>query len=300
MSSWRLRFFNRLLPIILKFPLTHLKRPTPLTRKIESLAHLVLRRPRGVTYEDVVLPNGRSGIWCHPDEVEDNNALLYLHGGGYIMGCPATHLPIAANLALRIKRSVLLPDYRLAPEHPFPAALDDAADAYDFLAAQGHPKVAVAGDSAGGGLSFALLHDLFARGKAPPACVVGFSPWTDLSGGSESLTRNAPTEVSLPVTRIAQAAAWYAGDTPLTDPRISPVFGRFDGAGPALLQVSKVEALEDDTTRLAEKLRADGVEVIVQTWETCPHAWPVFAGRFPEADDALDRAGKFIARELSD
>jgi len=174
-SSFRLRLLNRMLPIILRFPL------------------------------------GKA-IWCHPNEVEDNNALLYLHGGAYIMGGAATHLPIAASLALQIKRSVLLPEYRLAPEHPFPAALDDANAAYDFLAAQGHHQIAVAGDSAGGGLSFALLHDLLAQGKAAPACVVGFSPWTDLTCSSESLTRNAATEVSLPIDRIAQAAVWYAGD----------------------------------------------------------------------------------------
>lgn len=226
--------------------------------------------------------------------------LLWLHGGAYCLGSPRTHAALAASLAGRLGATAILPDYRLAPEHPFPAALEDAAAAWVALLATGVApgRVALGGDSAGGGLAFALLARLLAAGAALPAAVVGFSPWADLTQTAASLAALARRDALIPVRRFAEIRDRYLAGADLRDPGASPRFGRFAGAPPVFLQSSRAEVLRDDARALAARLRADGVRVVHDEWARTPHVWQMYHGFLPEADRALDAAAGFLAGEM--
>lgn len=227
--------------------------------------------------------------------------VLWFHGGAYCLGSPATHGPMVATLALAAGTGAVLPAYRLAPEAPFPAAVEDAAAVWDALAAEGWPagRIVIGGDSAGGGLAFALLHRLLATGAPPPAGAVAFSPWTDLTLGAASLRRLARRDALLPADRIGEVRDLYLAGADPADPRASPILGRFAGAPPVLIQASRAEILLDDARGMAARLRADGAAVELELWRGVPHAWQGFAGVLPEADAALARAAAFVAARLA-
>lgn len=222
--------------------------------------------------------------------------ILYFHGGGYVMGNPRTHAALASYLARKSGLPVLLPDYALAPEAPFPAAFDEAVALWQALIARGHDPahIALGGDSAGGGLALALLAHLCATGQQRPACTFAFSPFTDLTYSGASITRNAAREILLPPERLEQLRTRVLAGADPADPRISPLFADFPGAPPVLLQVARTEILYDDTTRMAAHLRAQGVDVTLQEWGNLPHVWQFFPGWLPEARKALSDAGAFI------
>ncbi len=221
--------------------------------------------------------------------------VMWLHGGAYCLGSPRTHARMACALADRLQAGVVLPDYRLAPEHPFPAAHDDACAAWEALAAEIDPgRIALGGDSAGGGLAFALLQKLIAAGRPRPAAVLAFSPWVDLSGTAASLTTLARRDALLPAARFAEIRALYLAGADPRDPRASPRFGRFPGAPPILIQSSRAEILRDDARALAARLRADAAPVTHDEWRLTPHVWQIYAGLLPEADQALDAAASFL------
>lgn len=252
--------------------------PYPATRAEERpLGHLPALRVAG--------PSGTEG-----------RTLLWFHGGGYCLGSPRSHLELAAAVARRAGGGVAVPAYRLAPEHPFPAAADDARAAYHALLAEGcdPARLVVGGDSAGGGLALALLHMLLAEGAPPPAGVVAFSPWTDLTLSGESMTTLAGRDALLPAGRVAEMRALYLAGADPTDPRASPILGAFTGAPPVLIQASDAEILRDDATAMAARLRADGVAVTLELWPGTPHVWQAFGRRLPEAAAALERAGAFV------
>ncbi len=222
--------------------------------------------------------------------------ILYFHGGGYVMGNPRTHAALGGYLARKAGMPCLLPDYRLAPEHPFPAAFEDAVLVWESLLAQGHApeQIALGGDSAGGGLAFALLGHLCATGQPGPGRVFAFSPFTDLTFSGDSITANARSEILLPATRLHDLRRRVLGEADPADPRISPLFARFTGAPPTLIQMARTEILRDDARRLAARLREDGAEVTVQEWGNLPHVWQFFHGWLPEGRRALDDAAAFI------
>ncbi len=226
--------------------------------------------------------------------------ILWLHGGAYCLGSPRTHLAMVSALALRAGAAAILPAYRLAPEHPFPAAVEDTRAAWDALVAEGVPpaRIVVGGDSAGGGLALGLLHALLTEGAALPAAMVTFSPWTDLTLTGGSLRRLALRDALLPAGRMTETRDLYLAGADPTDPRASPWKGRYRGAPPVLIQASRAEILLDDARRMADRLRVDGAPVTLDLWEGTPHVWQAYAGRVPEADMALDRAAGFVQRIL--
>ncbi len=222
--------------------------------------------------------------------------MLYFHGGGYVMGNPRTHAALGGFLARKAAMPCCLPDYRLAPEQPFPAAFEDAVLVWQALMARGHAPgdIALGGDSAGGGLALALLGHLCTSGQPLPGCVFTFSPFTDMTLSGESIRTNAKSELLLPFERIEQLRNRVLAGADPADPRISPLFAQFRGAPPVLIQMARTEILRDDSRRMAEHLRAQGVDVTVQEWGNLPHVWQFFHGWLPESRKALNDAAAFI------
>lgn len=222
--------------------------------------------------------------------------ILYFHGGGYVMGNPRTHAALGGYLARKSGMPCLLPDYRLAPEHPFPAAFDDALALWHALMARGYRanQIALGGDSAGGGLALALLGHLCAQELPRPACVFTFSPFTDLTCSGASIRDNAKSEILLPPERLEQLRNRVLAGADAADPRISPLFARFRGPPPTLIQCARTEILRDDSRRMADHLRAEGAEVTLQEWGNLPHVWQFFHGWLPEARKALNDTAAFI------
>lgn len=222
--------------------------------------------------------------------------ILYLHGGGYVSGSPASHRPITAALARATPAQVFAPHYRLAPEHPYPAALDDAERAYEWLLSLGIPPnaIAVAGDSAGGGLTLALLMRLRDKGAALPACAVLFSPWTDLVGTGASLHSNDGKDAMFRAENISAFATCYAPAAAWRDASVSPFYGRLDGLSPLHFQVGSDEVLRDDAVRLHERFQSSGGSSELVLYDGVFHVWQMLDGLVPEAGEALARAGAFV------
>ena len=224
---------------------------------------------------------------------------LYLHGGAFVMGGLNSHRDLAAQLARRAQIRLLMVDYRLAPEHPFPAALDDALAVYQALLAQGIPalRLLLAGDSAGGNLALGTAQAIQAEGLPPPAALVLFSPWLDLTDRSLSRQANAASDVMLSQQVLDEAAALYAPGMALDDARLSPLFGPLAGLPPCLLVASRAEILIEDTRRLQQQMLAAGGTVELLEWANTPHAFPVMARYLPEGRAALDQAARFIRQQ---
>jgi epsilon-lactone hydrolase len=240
-----------------------------------------------------------TGVTLHWISVRRRNAdwvILYLHGGGYVAGNPVTHLGLTARIAKLTGLQVMAPDYRLAPEHPAPAAFEDEKAAHGALLAKGFApdKIILGGDSAGGGLALALLADLCVRGLTP-AGLFAFSPWTDLAMTGQSLQGNAAKDALLPVHRMSEAVGLVLGTLVARDPRISPLYAAFDHPPPVLLQVGSGEILLDDSRRMAEVLRRAGGQVELAEWADCPHVWHLLDGYLPEARRALNDVAAFVS-----
>ena len=227
---------------------------------------------------------------------EKHRHVLFLHGGGFIIGSPALYRHFTWRVATATRGRVLAVDYRLAPEHPFPAALEDAATAYHWLLADGTDprRLAVMGDSAGGGLVFSLLLRLRDEGCPLPAAAVALSPWTDLALTGPSLRLNATADPMISADEPPQFVDDYlAGADPRT-PYISPLYGDPAGLPPTIIQVGSDEVLLDDAVRMADRLRAAGCQVELEIWPRMPHVWHVFVPLIPEARLAIERIGAFV------
>ncbi|WP_250450232.1 alpha/beta hydrolase fold domain-containing protein [Caballeronia sp. ATUFL_M2_KS44] len=222
--------------------------------------------------------------------------ILYLHGGGYYFCSPRSHRAISFGLAQGAHADVFSLDYRLAPEHRFPAAVDDAVAAYRALLSDGvAPRsIVLAGDSAGGGLALATLLALRDAADALPAGAVLFSPWTDLTCSGASMQTNEGRDPMFHAAVFPKVASQYLGDADAAHPYASPFFGRFEGLPPLLIQAADTELLLDDSTRVADKARAAGVCVDLQIWRGVPHIFQIWAPFMPEARHALTRAAQFI------
>jgi acetyl esterase/lipase len=297
--SWQ----NAVLSLLLRFKMKPMSKHALDVAKTRALADKPVIRPRlpkGWRLRESTDPSVR-GEWVERENASPTRRLvLYLHGGGYFFCSPRTHRPITYGLAAGADVTLFALDYRLAPEHRFPAALDDAVAAYRTLVSDGFApeRIAIAGDSAGGGLALATLLALRDAGTPLPAAAVLFSPWTDLAATGETLVTNDRSDVMFYGRGIAPAARYYLGDAAPDTPLASPLYGDLQGLPPLLIQASDSEVLLDDSRRLAEKAARAGVPVEVKTWRKTPHAWQLFSPFLPEARAALSEAGGFIRRHL--
>ena len=252
----------------------------------------------GVSSEKVDA-GGVPAEWVSAPSAETNRAVLYLHGGGYVVGSPASHREMAARLSAAAGARVLVIDYRLAPEHPFPAAVDDATAAYRWLLAQGvEPSgAAICGDSAGGGLTVAALVALRDAGDPLPAAGVCLSPWVDMEALGESMTARAKLDLMVGRDGLLDSAAKYLAGADPRSPLAAPLYADLQGLPPLLIQVGTSETLYDDSTRLDERARAAGVDVTLQTWKEMVHVWHLFAPMLPEGQQAIEAIGEYLREQ---
>lgn len=244
------------------------------------------------------------GEWLRPRSAaaaaQHTPVIMYIHGGGYVACSAATHRPITAALARLSGYPVCSINYRLAPEHRYPAALDDAVAAYRTLLDQNIPpsSIALAGDSAGGGLVLGVLLRARASGLPLPACAAGLSPWTDLVGtGASAQGNNGKCAMFRPENLEAFATAYLAGASP-RDPLVSPVFAEMNGLPPLLFQVGSTELLLDDARRVHERVVQAGGRSRLTVYDDVPHCWQMLAGVVPEADAALQEIATFVREHL--
>jgi epsilon-lactone hydrolase len=255
--------------------------------------------PEGVTYQPVDAA-GVAAEWVTPDGADPDRALLYLHGGGYTLGSIESHRKLAGHLVKAAGIRGLIIDYRLAPEHPFPAGLDDAVTAFSWLLRQGlsADHIGVGGDSAGGGLALATALALPERGLPAPAGLVLLSPWTDLASTGESLTTNLCKDLILSRDGENPGIA-YAGEHDVRNPLISPLYADLSGCAPFIVHVGSHELLLDDSTRLAERASAAGCDATIEVWPEMQHVFQLAAGNVPESDASISALGVWLAKRLA-
>jgi len=239
--------------------------------------------------------------WVSAPGARRDRAVLYLHGGGYVIGSISTHRQLAADISRSAAARVLLIDYRLAPEHPHPAAVEDALSAYRWLVAQGAvpDRTAVAGDSAGGGLTIATLVALRDAGDPLPGAAVCLSPWVDLEALGDSMTGKSTEDPLVQRAGLLRMAAHYLNGLSPRHPLAAPLYADLTGLPPLLIQVGEAETLLDDAVRLAQRAEAAGVKVSIDVWEEMIHVWQLFAPMLPEGREAIDRIGAFLRKHVS-
>lgn len=243
-----------------------------------------------------VQAGGRPAEWLRTSTSRTDAALFYLHGGGYVIGSPRSHRHLAGAVAAAAGIACLFPEYRLAPEHPFPAAVDDAVTAYQWLLERrlDARRIVLAGDSAGGGLVVATLLALRQRGLTLPAAGVCISPWVDLTCGGASYETKAVLDPIVTRQGVAQMAQHYLGEADAKTPLASPLFADLSGLPPLLIHVGSDEVLLDDATQLAARVRATGGEAELEVWPDMIHVWHWFLPWLDEAQAAVDGIGRFI------
>ncbi|MFZ9697893.1 MAG: alpha/beta hydrolase [Ilumatobacteraceae bacterium] len=256
--------------------------------------------PDGIDVQDANA-NGVSGLWITPRGATTDRVVLYLHGGGYVVQSARTHVKLAAHIAVQSNCRVLSIDYRLAPEHPHPAAVTDALAAYRHLLDAGFApeRIAISGDSAGGGLTVATL--VAARDAALPQPCAGIplSPWVDLEGVGESMDSNAGNDFMVGRGALATMAELFIGNGSKRDPLAAPLYAELHDIAPLYIQVGGHETLLDDSTRLAARAARAGVEVRLDVFPEMQHVFQAFVGQMPEATEAICRIGAYLTNRWS-
>lgn len=299
--SLQARLLNQWLRFTEKPQLARTTDPVAFRRKFETKARFFLHPPIGTRREWEPLGAGRA-LRVTPPRCADAPVILYFHGGGYVFGSPRTHAAMLATLARDVEAIAILPEYPLAPEAPYPAAIDRAEDAYLALLAKGaNPnEIILGGDSAGGGLAFALLNRLLAQKASLPAGVFAFAPLVDMRFSGASFTANVQSDVVLPAHRAQDMAEFYlAGQSP-DEPDVSPLNGAFEGAPPVWLAVSDSEILYDDSVRMAARMEEQKVSITMHVAHNLPHVWPIFHNMLPEARSTLRDLARWINGRLND
>lgn len=271
----------------------------PLAKRREAGEHAedATSDPQGVTFRPAPEVGG---LWAEPGDAEPDAALVYLFGGGYVLGSPSSRCKTAGHLALAARARVLVPNYRLAPEHPFPAAVEDAVEAWRWLLGSGvaSAKAVIVGDSAGGGLALATGIALRDRAVPLPAGVVALSPWTDLTCSGETMTTQASHDIECSREGLLAMAHWYLGRADPRQPLASPAFADFADLPPLLVLVGGNEVLLDDSVRLVRRAGMDGVDATLYVGAGMQHVFPIWCGAFPEADAAIALIGAWCRARI--
>ncbi len=243
---------------------------------------------------------GIKAEWISAPEAQQDRVVLYLHGGGYVLGSINSHRDVCERLSRAAKARVLAIEYRLAPEHPFPAGIDDAVAAYRWLLKQGlsAKRLAIAGDSAGGGLSMSTLLALKQAGDPLPACVTLMSPWVDLELLGDSMTSKGDEDPMIKKPMVAIMSATYVPSGDLRNPLISPLNADLTGLPPLMIHVGTREVLLDDSIRLAARAKKAGVEAELKTWEGHVHVFQIFASGVKDGETSLQELGAFIRKHI--
>ena len=241
---------------------------------------------------------GVTAEWVTAEGAAESRVVLYLHGGGYIIGSPRTHRPLMAELSQAAGARVLGLDYRLAPEHRFPAPVEDSVSAYKWLLREGYDPagISVAGDSAGGGLTIAMMVQARYLGLPLPGASVCISPWVDMEGLGDSMGTRAAADPMVGRDSLMVSAKTYLGGSDPKAPLAAPLYADLRGLPPTLIQVGDAEVLLDDSTRLAGIAREAGVDVQLDVWDDMIHVWHLFAPILPEGKRAIKQAGDFIKK----
>jgi epsilon-lactone hydrolase len=253
--------------------------------------------PSNIAYTQVQIADLRAA-WANVIGTTSEQVILYWHGGAYVMGSMLSYRPQQARVARFTGARILLVDYRLAPEHPFPAAIEDACTSYRWLLEHNTKpeQIILMGDSAGGGLSVALILALRTEGLPLPAAVVCLSPWFDLACTGDSLRTRAKADLFLTPQELQQAATAYLGTTDPYTPLASPLYADLRGLPPLFLQIGTNDILLDDSLRLAERARKAGVQVELEVWQHMPHVWQMAGRLLPEARQAMQHIQHFVHR----
>lgn len=306
MASWQARLTNLLLRWVVK---PSLKRERELKReRIEAVrrrgvwcARWLVKPVKGTAVHPVH-EAGVRGEWVLAPGARDDLAVLFIHGGGFMIGSPAIYRHLVSRLSQSAGCGIFSLDYRLAPEHPYPTALEDVIQAWRWLTSGplGATQVAAAGDSAGGNLLLAALLRLSKSGQALPAAVAALAPWTDLSVSGDSVATNRRADPYIPAELLRPVAAAYLQGADPRAPEASPLFGDFSGFPPMLIHVGSTEVLLDDALRLGRSAKQSGVDVTVKSWQGLPHVFQLFSPLVPEGRRSLQELGAFLRHHLSD
>lgn len=268
--------------------------PVSLAQRRAGMEKVAFRVADDIGVEAVTVA-GRSAEWLRAPGAQAERAILYLHGGGYVMGSPNTHRSLGGEVSRAAQAGVLMLDYRLGPEEPFPAAVEDGVAAYQWLLEHGFtPKnLAIAGDSAGGGLAAATLVSARDHKLALPAAAVCISPWSDMTCSNESYQTRAEADPMIGPD-IGKMVDLYLQGKDVKDPYASPNFADLRSLPPLLIHVGHDEVLLDDAIKLDHKARADGVDSTLEIWEDMIHVWHAFHPMLPEGRDGIVRVGEFL------
>ena len=297
---------SRLFSLLLRWRFKH--RPAPDDIEFVRVARKLINDPRRIpkrTPPDISITEverpGVRGEWVAPAGSETNGIIIYFHGGGYIGGSVKTYRYTTFALARATRARVFAVEYRLAPEHRFPCAVEDGLAAYRYVSGRedGAHDIAFVGDSAGGALLLATMLAAREEKMALPAAGVCYSPFVDLAMAGESLDANDRRCAMFYGDTLRRVAPIYLGPADALDPLASPLYADLSGVPPLQIFASSSETLLDDALRLAAKAKRDGVAVDLQVWKNLPHVWPIFAGRLPEARKALRMTAEFIENSMA-
>ena len=269
-------------------------KPITLEQRRAGMEKVAFKVADDINVETVTVA-GRPAEWLRAPGIQAERAILYLHGGGYVMGSPNTHRSLGGEVSRAAQAAVLMLDYRLGPEEPFPAAVEDGVAAYKWLLDQGFgpQNLAIAGDSAGGGLTAATLVAARDQNVALPGAAVCISPWSDMTCSNESYQTRAEADPMVGGD-IGKMADLYLQGKDTKDPYASPNFADLRSLPPLLIQVGRDEVLLDDSIKLDQKAKADGVDSTLEIWEDMIHVWHAFHPMLPEGRDGIQRVGEFL------
>ncbi len=287
--------------LFFKSALARIRNLQKLRRYLDFVTKLNGINPKGARYEIGTLSHGGKSIpvvWASLADPSKSHVLLYIHGGGFVFGSADTHKHMVADIAGQAGIKAVLPNYKLAPENPYPMGFDDIVASYRALIEMGYEpqNIVIGGDSAGGNLTFALLAYIKANELPMPACAFTFAALTDMTNTAESITKNASKDCVLVANRFDEMGRAYAPDQDMKLPYLSPVFADFTGAPPILMQASEGEMLIDDSRSMLKVLTDQGVDVKLSVFDNSFHVFQILRGLVPEADQALAEVVAFIKK----